>query len=173
MTRTIATLSLLVVLSGCTASYQVEPLSGSQRPTLDPAAPLYVAVPEDGAYGETVYQGSGQLVTQAVASAFSARAGTVAVADQHVDRQTAMEQAAATGARYLVWPTIVHWEARATEWSGRPSRMALRVTIIDVESSRQVDSTAIEGRSRRMTFTSTSPEALLKEPLQQYVDGLY
>lgn len=51
--------------------------------------------------------------------------------------------------------------------------MAIRVTILDAASGRVVRSTAVEGRSRVMSLTSTSPESLLSDPLAQLVDVMY
>jgi len=134
---------------------------------------VYVAVPQDGAYGNKFYAGSGQVVAQAVATAFSATATRVHVADEAVANDQSIITARSASAGYLVVPIIAQWEQRATEWSGRPSRMAIRITIIDVASGNQITSSAIEGRSRIFSFTSTSPESLLKDPLARYVQELY
>ena len=68
---------------------------------------------------------------------------------------------------------MTHWEQCATEWSGRPSKMAIRVCILDAKSGNQITSTSIEGRSRIVSFTSTSPESLLRDPIATYVSELY
>jgi hypothetical protein len=164
---------LVLALAGCTASYRIDDISGAQQVQLDPTHPVYVAVPQDGVYGRTVYGGSGQIAAQSISLAFSRHATRIVTAERHVSREQALADARNMGAKYLVWPNITHWEQRATEWSGRPSRMALRIAIVDTENGDQILSTVIEGRSRIMSMTSTSPESLLRDPLANYAQGLY
>jgi hypothetical protein len=97
----------------------------------------------------------------------------VAVASERVNFENSMAAAQAAKAKYLVAPVIVHWEQRATEWSGRPSRMTIRISIFDVATGSQITVTSIEGRSRIVSFISTSPESLLRDPLAQYVGTLF
>ena len=159
--------------SGCTASYNTEHLSGDQSVTLDPEKAVYIAVPRDGSYGNTVYNGSGQTTAQSVSIAFSRHAAQVSLADEYGARNDVIELARSEGASYLVWPVITHWEQRATAWSGLPSRMAIRVTVINLETETQLTSSIIEGRSRIMSMTNTHPESLLRDPLRAYVNSIY
>ena len=169
------TLALMLVfaLAGCHAKYQVSNLSGASTTRLDKQKSVYVAVPQDGSYGATIYTGSGQTVAQSVASAFSKVAPKVTVGDRTQSNEEALASARKAGAGYLVVPVIAHWEHRATAWSGIPSSMAIRVTILDTTSGDQVSSTNVEGRSRIASVTSTSPESLLRDPLVEYVRGKY
>lgn len=164
----VATLSV-----GCTAKYQISNLSGATEAKLDRQKSVFIAVPQDGAYGSKNYQGSGQTVAQAVAAAFSRTAQRVHIADRYSTATEAIEQARMLGAGYAVVPVVAHWEQRATEWSGRPSTMSIRVTILDASSGKQLAVTAIEGRSRIVSWTATSPDSLLREPLAEYVASIY
>ncbi|GLZ17081.1 hypothetical protein Bpla01_06110 [Burkholderia plantarii] len=67
---------------------------------------------------------------------------------------------------------ISHREARATEWSGRPSRMSISLAMIDVPSGIVVSNVELTGRSRIVSFTSASPDSLLREPIGKYIDSL-
>ena len=164
--------ALVFSLVGCFAHYQTTNLSGVNG-KLDRQKTVYVAVPQDGAYGSQVYRGSGQTVTRAVAAAFSREAQKVRSASKSLAVDKTLELAKAQGAGYAVVPVIAHWEHRATEWSGLPSRMTIQLSILDVATGEQVQSTMIEGRSRVVSWTSTSPESLLREPLAQYVGSIY
>jgi len=165
---------MAILTTGCTASYQMDRFSeGNDSQRLDRQKAVYITVPRDGAYESKIYHGSGQIVAQAVASAFSQFAAQVHVAESQLTNDEAIAFTKDHGAGYMVVPTITHWEQRATEWSGRPSRMAIRVTIVDAVTGNQISSTSLEGRSRIMSFTSTHPESLLRDPLAQYVVGLY
>jgi hypothetical protein len=162
-----------IALVGCRARYDVNNLSGSGGARLDRAKAVYVAIPQDGAYGGRPYSGSGQAVAQAVAAAFSGQANRVRIAERRLESDAdAIAAAKAAGAGYVAIPVIAHWEQRNTAWSGMPSRMAIRLTLFDTESGNLITSSAIEGRSRIMSMTATNPESLLREPLAQYVRGL-
>ena len=165
--------AFLVGVAGCTAKYQVHDLAGTTNTHLDKSKGVYVALPQDGAYGAVTSAGSGPIVAQAVATAFSGVAARVNVAERTVGNDQSILAAKSLSAGYLAVPIIVQWEQRATEWSGRPSRLAIRLTIFDVASGEQLRSSAIEGRSRIVSFISTSPESLLHDPLTEYVRGLY
>lgn len=168
-----ATVAVLLLLIGCTAKYQVNNLAGNEKVRLDRGVAVYIAVPQDGAYSTKTYSGSGQYVAQSIAAAFSEMGAPVHVGEKNIGSDQAIEKAKAVSAGYLVTTVISLWEHRATEWSGRPSRMAIRLSIIDVATGNQIAASAIEGRSRIMSFTSTSPESLLRDPVLNYVRGLY
>ncbi|HEV7803244.1 MAG TPA: DUF4823 domain-containing protein, partial [Burkholderiales bacterium] len=147
----------LALLCGCTARYQVKNIAGTEVSSrLDRQKPVYVTIPEDGAYASQRYAGSGQTVAQAVAAAFSRAAARVHVADRSMTKEQTVASAIKLEAGYIVVPVIAQWEQRATEWSARPSRITLRLTVIDVVSGHEVTATSIEGRSRIVSLTSTS-----------------
>lgn len=172
--RTIVCVVSMLLLAACTARYQVDNLGGTASAAqLDRQKGVYVAVPRDGTYESKPYVGSGQIVAQAVAAAFARSAVQVHVAEARSETEEALVSARKLGAEYVVVPTIAHWEQRATEWSGRPSRMAIRISILDAKTGNQISATSIEGRSRIVSLTSTTPESLLRDPLAQYVSRLY
>ncbi len=158
---------------GCTATYHVNSLSGTGKVTLDPALGVYVAIPADGTYETKTYAGSGQSAATAVAIAFGKKAATLHVAASVQPLDSTMAAARALNVGYVVIPTVAHWEQRATEWSGKPSRMTIRLEILDAKTGHQLAAASIEGESRTMTLTSTSPESLLEDPLDSYVATLY
>jgi hypothetical protein len=135
---------------------------------------VLVAVPIDGSYESKSYPGSGQTVAQRTAAAFAKHAPRVDMAPSDVrDRADLVEAAKKTGAGYVAIPTISHWERRATEWSGRPSRTAVGMEVVDADTGELIASATLESRSRVMSFTGTSPESLLPRLIGDYVDGLY
>jgi Domain of unknown function (DUF4823) len=173
MKRLVIPIVAAVALAGCPSEYQVQSLSGSQQTTvLSRQGGVYITVPADGRYQDISYPGSGQLVAQVLATAFSKYARTVQTAPAHM-QDDGMGEARRAGSQYLVVPVITHWEQRATECSGRPSRMSIRLTIFDVSSGHQLVSEGIVGRTSRVRFTSTSPDELLQEPITGVIDSLY
>lgn len=171
--KKIVVLLSVTLLVACSARYNTTDLGGDPSASLERGSNVFITVPEDGRYGATTYSGSGHTVAQAIANAFSMYSGNVEVASQpRMGRDEAIEYARKQGIDYVVVPAIAHWEQRATEWSGKPSRMTIRISVYDVKG-KLLDSTAIEGRSRVMSFTSTSPESLLRDPLNNYAKKLY
>lgn len=161
------------ILAGCASEYHMQPLSGSQHEiVLNPKGSVFIAVPKDGKYQDINYPGSGQFVAEALSAQFSKYASTVQTAASYSANNDFSEADRANG-EYLVVPVITHWEQRATEWSGLPSRMSLRITIFDVSTRKQLISEGIEGRTSKMTLTATRPEHLLKKPLSEFVRSLY
>ena len=173
MKRLLILIVSMITISGCASQYQIRSLSGSgPNVVLNRQSGVYITVPADGRYQDIHYPGSGQLVAQVLAMEFSKFARVVQTAPSQLP-DNGMREARRAGSEYLVVPIITHWEQRATEWSGLPSRMALRITVMDVASGKQLLSEGIVARTSKVTFTSTTPDELLKKPIEKVVKRLY
>lgn len=159
---------------GCVHSYQMDS-GGSPAPsaTLSPGVAIYVAAAADGGFGGRLYPGSGATTTREVTTALSAHTSRVRAAPSVASRQANLAAARQTAADYLLEPAIFHWEERATEWSGRPDRIGLRLDLIEVSSGRRIDSTVIAGKSRALSFGGDQPQHLLPVPLASYFSLLF
>jgi hypothetical protein len=73
---------------------------------------------------------------------------------------------------YYVVPEIVRWEDRATEWSGIPDKVEIKISIYEGLTWMNLASAIIYGKSKSFTFGSL-PEELLPEPIDKYIDSLY
>ncbi len=169
-------LSAFLVLSACSAAYNRQDTGGAEFSgvTLDKAKAVLIAIPADGAYGGKPYLGSGQMVAQQVAAAFARYAQKVDMAPSNAADRTALVDAAKKGGfGYIVMPVIAHWEHRATAWSGIPSRASVGVSVLDGQTGDKLQSSSLEGRSRIVSWTSTSPESLLPDMITGYVNALY
>jgi hypothetical protein len=165
-----------LVLPACTASYQQRETGGIEASSirLDPGKGVLVAVPADGQYGRKVYAGSGRTVAQKTAAAFSRYSPRVEVATATAtNREESLAAARRAGAGYLVVPDILHWEQRATEWSGIPSRVSLSMTVIDVATGTDVRSGLLESRSAVMTLIRPNPDVLAQNLIDENVAVLY
>lgn len=170
--RTLAFVLLLWLLSSCKSTQFVR-LASAAVPKLDPSATIYVAMPEDGAYGAKAYAGSGLATRDALASAFEKHAVRVCIASAHEPREVALAKASELGCKYGVLPSITQWEDRATEWSGLPDRVLVQLVLVEVDAGREIDAVSIEGKSAWATFGGDHPEDLLAAPIGEYVDSLY
>jgi hypothetical protein len=168
----IAVLLLVLFVFGCADSHSVSPINTSSE-KLSTSEFAYIAVPRDGQYGATNYAGSGQTVAQIVASAFAKQIDRVEIGRKLEQPNVAMTKAQELGATYLVTPMIVHWEDRATEWSGISDKVEVRITVRDVASGRTLASAVVSGSSGLWTFGGDHPQDLLPEPMDSYVGSLF
>ena len=85
----------------------------------------------------------------------------------------ALLEAKKENSKYLFYPTILLWEDRATQWSGKSDKIHINITVIDVLTGKEVSSTDIKSNSSFWTLRNASPAELLEEPLSQYINSLY
>jgi len=163
-------LSILCValITGCTASYQQSELT---EPTvkLDPSKAVTIATPDDGWYEDKEYKNSGQMTASAVRAEFAKHATQTDISEtcaqvDCVDAQTY---------GYLVVPTILHWEDRVTEWSGKADRLEIQLQVYDVASGTEIANATLQGKSKWATFGGDHPQDLLEAPVTEYVAALY
>lgn len=162
----------VILLAGCADSHAVRAVR-SPTAQLSPSASVYVALPKDGAYGSTTYYGSGLSTATAVQAAFLIYTDKVTVAERNEDLPAALESAKVKGHDYVCQPIILHWEDRATEWSGIPDKISVKYSLYKTTSGEEVASSVIEGSSGLGTLGGDRPQDLLQEPTQQFVQRLY
>lgn len=159
-----------VFIVGC-ASNDIQNLSRSNSPGLDPSAAVYIAAPKDPA--DTDYAGTGQYVADTIAGQLNEHHIQLSIASTPADDQANLDAAHKQGAVYLFVPVITNWEHNATQWSFNPSTMGLRITIVDVASGKQLRVDDIQGKSSHISFFGTDPKELLKDSIEKYIDALY
>ncbi len=115
---------------------------------------------------------SGKTVALAVRAAFAPFAKTITVMPDCNDL-ACLQKIKLTGSEYYVIPEILHWEDRATEWSGIPDKIKIQISVYDGQALEKLASTIISGTSRWATFGGDHPQDLLSEPLNRYVESLY
>ncbi len=167
-----AILILAVALSGCADSHQWLP----QQPGSTQLArndKVYIATPEDGEYGDRIYNGSGRNTAQILYAAFSRRTDKVLIGSKASSFEQALENARGSDQDFVVLPTILHWEDRATEWSMIPDQVEVKIQIIQVSTGAVISSGIASGKSGVATFGGDHPQDLLPEPIEAFVSSLY
>ncbi len=139
---------------------------------LTPSASIYVAVPPDGRFDTMVYAGSGRTTARLIADAFARRLNRVERAADTRSREHALAEARARDAAYLVLPTILRWEDRATGWSGMADVAEICLAVIDTRSGNAADIAVLRGLGDPGHGAASRPEDLLPRPLAAYVDRL-
>ena len=170
--RTVVLAALLIV-TACADSARVQTDARYQSVGLDFSANAYVAVPRDGSYGSTNYPGSGAQVAQVIRSALLFHLTRVTEGGSWEDLDQALASAAAGGYRYLFFPTILHWEDRATEWNMKPDRVTVKIDVMEVASKKRLTSATINGKSGVVTMGGDHPQDLLPEPVANFIRQLF
>jgi hypothetical protein len=164
---------LLAFCLGCKSTYSEKNVTHEPPPILKSNSRIYVAIPFDGRFKDTVEQGSGKSTAQAFQAAFLRYTRSVYISKFPESVSEALETARRANLEYLLYPAILKWEDRATEWSGRRDRLALKVDLIDLSTSQVVFSREIEATGKWMTDGGDSPTDLVDEPAEQYVNALF
>ena len=161
-----------VALNGCADAHRTQKLvSSGTHLTVDNS--ICISVPEDGVYGDNHYNGSGATTAQTIKAAFLKRTDDVRILNGPATLQDAAHQFVGQGCDYLVFPTILHWEDRATEWSGKPDRVEVKVVLVDLNTEKTLESVVIKGRSGLSTLGGDHPQNLLPEPVEEFISSLY
>lgn len=165
-------LLIAAFLMSCADSHQI--LRTSQNAIkLDNKASAYISIPRDGQYGNINYAGSGTTVSQIILLSFSKYLTQVETGYEHQSFKDALAYAKKNEIDYLIFPSILSWEDRATEWSGIPDKASIKIAIIKVSNSKTMDSAIIKGKSGVATFGGDHPQDLLVKPINDYVKTLF
>lgn len=162
-----------LILVGCADSQKLDINDQFGAVSLDRNASAYIAIPANGRYGNQEYHGSGATVAQIIKGALSVHLVHVDIGTKVESFPKAKSSAALGHYKYLFYPTIVHWEDRATEWSAKADKVSVNIAVIDVESGEQISSASIDGQSGLATFGGDHPQDLLPEPITKYIAELF
>jgi hypothetical protein len=162
----------LIALAGCSSKYRTDSV---QRPPerLDTKGSVYVMESNDGAYAGKTYAGSGKALSSATVAELSKFVNRVDTAAGPEKIDDALAKAMAAGHKYVVQPTILHWEDRNTEWSGRPDRITIKLTVWDASSGKDLASNVSSASSKWGTFGGDHPQDLLPGALSTMVGGMF
>lgn len=165
----LATVLLLTV--GCASSYRHSDHK-VQAQKLNPSAGVLILVPADGWYGSIQYPKTGMMTGRAVEAAFSKHAKRVELVSG-CDIDECLRAIDVQQYGYFVWPKILHWEERATEWSAKPDRIEIQITVYDARTKIEIANSSYTGKSKLTTFGGDHPQDLLPKPTNAYVSSLY
>ncbi len=167
-------LSTLIIffITGCADVHKVVRTSSKQI-KLKPNATAYISIPRDGRYGNKNYAGSGATTAQVILLAFSKYLTQVETGHEYQSYKEAFSTAQSNQVDYLIFPSILAWEDRATAWSGISDKVSVKISIISVRTTKTIDSAIISGKSGIATFGGDHPQDLLPEPIENYAKALF
>ena len=162
---------VIILVSGCTSTYQQDILTEASTKLLRDKS-IAIAIPKDGRYEEIVYANSAAMTADAIKIAFTPYSHDISILTKCHDIHCLKNQVS-PAYDYLVLPEILHWEDRATEWSGKLDRITIKISIFDGNNKFEKASVQIKGTSKSATFGGDHPQDLLQEPLNGYIKSLY
>lgn len=132
-----------------------------------------IQIPTDGQYEKKVYPGSGKKTADAFKNAFEKYAHLVTLLPVCAV-QSCLKEASQIGAGYFVSLDIMHWENRATFWSGRVDRLTIMASIFDVATRAELASMYLHTNgSLDAPNSGGDVKDFLPYLAQQYVRSLY
>ena len=167
-------LAMLMLLSGCADTHNLvrsNPMGLTTK--LTPKDSFYIAVSKDVVYGEDKNEGSGLTLSQILQSSIGKRARRVEIGTEHQSFDDALLYARSKSFKYLIYPTILHWEDHATEWNGVADKVEVKVEVVESASENLLDTALIDGRSGLATLGGDKPQDLLPKPVEEFVSGLF
>lgn len=173
MKRRLTIIAAALLLAACADSHRLMRGDGPQGIHLNTSDSLFIAVPDDGSYGAETYKGSGQSTAQVLYSAFAKHTHSAKVAHSTQSFDDARATAKSDGQKYLIYPTILHWEDRATEWSMIPDKIEVKVEVVEVSTGNVLSAVVIAAKSGVATLGGNHPQDLLPEPIEEYAASLY
>jgi hypothetical protein len=167
--RVIVAVCTTLLLSACTANYQVIRRDSNPLAATDSYC---ISTPADGTYGEIHYAKSGAMTRDLLFTGLTER-GIRATRTDATKKNDAIDAARQQGYSRLIYPAILHWEDRATEWSGRRDRAKIDIEIIDAVTSRSLDHTTLDLVGTWWTLGGLHPQDLVEEALEDYFVKLF
>ena len=162
---------IATMISGCASTYKQTNLTEPAAKLLK-AGSVVIATPANGSYETKEYAKSGEMTALAVQAAFAKFTNTITVSPDCKEFACLKKNCSATSDYYVI-SEILHWEDRATEWSGIPDKIEVKLSIYEGQNWKEIASTIISGKSKWATFGGDHTQDLLSDPLNKYVESLY
>ncbi len=160
----------IFILSACTAKYDVIRHDDKQLSINDS---YYISNPKDGQYDGDNYVNSGQMTRDALFNELSILGVKAEKADETLSKDDSLLNAKQQGYNILIYPTILHWEDRATEWSGLRDRAKIKLELIDTNTESTVDSTVFDLVGTWWTFGGLHPQDMVDEAVKEYFKEIF
>ncbi len=129
-----------------------------------------ISTPADGVCETKMNAESGKATSAAVRAAFLRYSDNVTIYPDCSNISCLKSKHSMTQGYYVV-PVILHWEDRATKWSGIPDKIEIQITIYDATTNNRLASTIISGKSKWASFGGDHPQDLLAAPVNSYISA--
>jgi len=165
-------LLVAAMMTGCASKYKTDAFEAPVE-KLQTNGNAYVTMAKDGSYGSKQYSNSGYLLSIATNAAVSLHLKRVEQATQVESIEESLSSAEEMGLTYVFQPTILHWEDRSTEWSGKPDRITIKIVVWSVRTRKEISSTVLRASSKWGTLGGDHPQDLLPGAITPFVSKLF
>lgn len=165
-------LVVITTIAGCAPPQHEIRRSNPEGPLLTRSDSVYVAVPKDAIYRGKTYWGSGLATSKVLLSFFTMRDMRAEIARSHQSFDDAKDSALESNYKYLFYPTIIRWEDRTSEWTGKTDQIEIWIEVVEVSTGEMVDSSKLISKSDIVGSGLGPPQWLLSELFSNYVHGL-
>lgn len=167
-------LFLSIGQAGCSTApvATVQPVASGSSIAAERSSVICVLVPHDAAFEGEFYSGSGSEVAEKIRDTLEKigrSSRLVSLAQANVLTLCKEKEAA-----LVLQPTILHYEDRATGWSGKPDRIELKLSLYKLDQPDQMRSIYYEAKSSIMysaffEWGNAKPSALLQDDFEHSI----
>ena len=75
--------------------------------------------------------------------------------------------------KYLVVPTILHWEDNNTPWTGISDKIEVKIEVFDITLDKMVNSIIFKANNEWATLTDKPPEDLLNGEFNKAIVNMF
>lgn len=147
--------------------------AGRAGAPLRPGSRVYVAMPKDAIDKKEHVMGSGGRVSMALNDALKRHTRNVVTARMAETLEEAVNHARDMSYEYVMFPTILKWQDRPTEWTGVRDKLQVKIDLVAVDTGGVVQSTTFDGKGKWMTDGEETPQDMLAEPVDKFVRALF
>ncbi|MSU61521.1 MAG: DUF4823 domain-containing protein [Pedosphaera sp.] len=140
---------------------------------LNAKSAVYVGIPANAPGRKGPVLNSGQKAAELVRDAFGKCARQAWIGRKMEVFDDALETARNIRAQFLVYPTLIRWEDRATGWNGLPDKAEIKIQIADCATGDIIHSSIIKATGPTMSSGDETPAEILIEPVSKYAASLF
>lgn len=178
MNKLISPLLVTIIgLTGCSAFpvTTVQPVASGSNFAAEHSAVICILVPPDASFEGESYSGSGGEIAEKIRDALDNFGRPSRLVSQI--QANALTICREMETALVLQPTILHYEDRATGWSGKPDRVELKLSLYKLDQPDQKRSIFYEAKSNIMysahfEWGNARPSALLREDFEHSVRKL-
>ena len=137
-------LVLFLMLSGCATQYEI--YNAGNEISLNKNISLLLVCGNLGTYGDNTYPDSAKNLVRKAQGAFSEYLQKVEVNINQLTLQKALYETNKKKLDYLIYINIIHWEDRATYWSGIRDTAEIKLRIYDSRTNEKNGGYVISGK---------------------------
>ncbi|WP_417514750.1 DUF4823 domain-containing protein [Minwuia sp.] len=169
--KIISVIFAVILLTGCSNKFKTDQFTPPPAPIAQGAKAI-IMMAEDGQYGGRQYFGSGRMLSEQTQAAVSKHLSNVAMSTAP-NLHTALSDAPTSSVDYVIEPKILHWEDRATEWSGRPDRITIKIVVWDAKTGKSISTSLERASSKWATLGGDHPQDLLPQLLENWSNRVF